>query len=542
MREPSHFAPHSALIDRFKSAISQIARTKNIHLVHIEQPESSLSQGPYFLHCGSLQQAYRLYPDTAGAFVVATVPVENNHGSFRSLDASAYGEDYPSTLTVAVPSRLYFKKTDGQPYARLRLAIKDIIDLTGLKTGASSRAYTALHPPRSTTAQTIQRLIDLGFVIVGKLKTTQFADSEWPTSDWVDYHAPFNPRRDGYLTTSGSNAGSAAAVAAYDWLDISIGTDTLGSIRAPVAAQGVFGMRSSLDAASFSGIVPYSPRFVTIGGFARTASEFKALAEALYGPGRTTTKPEVQKPTKILYPSDYWPVQNGPSQELFDAFIGRPEDYLGVKRTALSLEKLWEQHRPDGIWNGLFRDFLPEYEARFGKPPVLNPQLRFKIEYLPSITPEQQAEAVRRLKVYQGWFYEHAMPPADEQGNVSSPLVLPWTTGEPDYRDRDRNGPQRFTGTVFFFYNIGPYAEAPELIITGEAFLCQISVEAKLLTHMSTVGSTPYISKFTGRTERLPAALGLLGNTGSDVALARLVSDMLESLNGGEAEVTVIDC
>jgi Asp-tRNA(Asn)/Glu-tRNA(Gln) amidotransferase A subunit family amidase len=134
---------------------------------------------------------------------------------------------------VAVPSRLYFTKTDEKPYAGLRLAVKDIMDLKGLKTGASSLAYTALHPPRAASAKTVQRLVDLGFVIVGKDKTTQFADSEWPTSDWVDYHGSFNPRGDGYLATSGSSVGSAAAVAAYDWLDFSLGTDGTSSLQRP---------------------------------------------------------------------------------------------------------------------------------------------------------------------------------------------------------------------------------------------------------------------------------------------------------------------
>lgn len=101
-----------------------------------------------------------------------------------------------------------------------------MIDLKGLKTGASSRAYTELYPTKEANAETIQRLIGLGFVLVGKLKTTQFADSEWPTRDWVDYHGPFNPRGDGYLTPSGSSAGSASAVSSYAWLDYSLGTDS----------------------------------------------------------------------------------------------------------------------------------------------------------------------------------------------------------------------------------------------------------------------------------------------------------------------------
>lgn len=42
----------------------------------------------------------------------------------------------------------------------------------------------------------------------------------------VDYQAPFNPRGDGYLIPGGSSSGSAAAAASYDWLDISICTDS----------------------------------------------------------------------------------------------------------------------------------------------------------------------------------------------------------------------------------------------------------------------------------------------------------------------------
>jgi hypothetical protein len=40
------------------------------------------------------------------------------------------------------------------------------------------------------------------------------------------------------------------------------------------------------------------------------------------------------------------------------------------------------------------------------------------------------------------------------------------------------------------------------------------------------------VSKFTGRTERLPAAIGLVGAEGSDVALAQLVSNFLEEDEG----------
>ena len=86
------------------------------------------------------------------------------------------------------------------------------------------------------------------------------------------------------------------------------------------------------------------------------------------------------------------------SQSVFDAFIRRLEDFLGIKRTLINFEDLWSQTRPDDInstlndfvehvfewaanpdqWNGFFRGFVEEFDSRMGKPPVLNPQLRFK--------------------------------------------------------------------------------------------------------------------------------------------------------------------
>lgn len=51
---------------------------------------------------------------------------------------------------------------------------------------------------------------------------------EHPTQS-VDYQAPFNPRGDGYLIAGGSSGGNAAAVAAYDWLDVALCTDSESS-------------------------------------------------------------------------------------------------------------------------------------------------------------------------------------------------------------------------------------------------------------------------------------------------------------------------
>ena len=145
--------------------------------------------------------------------------------SFLPLSLSAF----EAVGTVAVPSHLHYPRNTEKPLNGLRLAVKDIFDLNGVRTAASNRSFRDLYPPRTKTAGTIQRLIDQGAIIVGKTKTTTFADRELATSDWIDTHSPFNPRGDGYIWGGGSSTGSAAAVAAYDWLDFAVGIDSEAS-------------------------------------------------------------------------------------------------------------------------------------------------------------------------------------------------------------------------------------------------------------------------------------------------------------------------
>lgn len=100
--------------------------------------------------------------------------------------------------TIAVPSRLYSKYSPNRPLAGARLCLKDIFRLKGVKTTMMSRAFTALHEPEHESADYVTKLLDLGAVIVGKTKMTQFASSDEPTDQWIDFHCPFNPRGDMY--------------------------------------------------------------------------------------------------------------------------------------------------------------------------------------------------------------------------------------------------------------------------------------------------------------------------------------------------------
>jgi len=84
--------------------------------------------------------------------------------------------------------------------------------VAGLKTGCGNRAYFRLYPPAAANTFAVERLVEMGAIIVGKTPTSQFANGESSTADWVDQFCPFNPRGDGYQDPSSSSSGSGASM------------------------------------------------------------------------------------------------------------------------------------------------------------------------------------------------------------------------------------------------------------------------------------------------------------------------------------------
>lgn len=155
---------------------------------------------------------------------------------------SAYGH---RNRCVAVPSRLYFTRTKELPLAGLRLSVKDVFHLKGVVTTNGNRAYESLYGEQGVSSAAVQAAIDKGAVIVGKATTVEFAGAQEVEGDWADFRYPKNPRADGYLRATGSSVGSACGMAAYPWLDGSLGSDCGGSVRDPAVVFGVPGFRAS---------------------------------------------------------------------------------------------------------------------------------------------------------------------------------------------------------------------------------------------------------------------------------------------------------
>ena len=63
------------------------------------------------------------------------------------------------------------------PLSGLRFGVKDLFDVAGYPTGGGSPFLLAMSGIKSTTAPTVQRLLDAGAAMVGKTVTDEFAFS-----------------------------------------------------------------------------------------------------------------------------------------------------------------------------------------------------------------------------------------------------------------------------------------------------------------------------------------------------------------------------
>lgn len=413
-----------------------------------------LTSGPYFLSpsTGEVYQAYRLYSDVQGAFTEGIIAADNN--AYSILDASIPGVQ---SLTIGVPSRLYFTKTTEKPLAGVRFGIKDIYDIAGIRTSCCNRAYYNLYPEKNVTAPTVQRLIDAGAVIVGKMKTSQFANGESATADWVDYHAPFNARGDGYQDPSSSSAGPGAGCGAYEWLDITVGSDTGGSIRNPAQVNGCFGNRPTHDLVSLDGVMPMSPALDTPGFLTRDPYLWHEAAKVMY---ETNITSNIKAFPKKLYTIDFPETPSSEAEEILVDFAKKVQSFLKGNLTGLDLSKTWAANPPAEAGNASIIDYLgdtyavlisqqqhklvtvpffKDYAAAFdGRQPAVDPAAKIRWDWgQNNISSSALDDHLHRKAVFVDWWKKNGNRP-DQETCSDSILLYPGTLGETNYRNAYR--------------------------------------------------------------------------------------------------------
>lgn len=165
--------------DHLSEDAEQYLHAMGADVLYYSGPNSSPPSGPYLFHpSGKITRVYRLYRDHNFAF--ETPVTEGPNGSYVPM-TGAVDTDANGALSIAVPSRLYYPApTKGKPLSGKRLVVKDNYDLKGIRTIAGSRAIRELNNPADENAPSLQMVIDLGAVVIGKVKTTQVALGEVP--------------------------------------------------------------------------------------------------------------------------------------------------------------------------------------------------------------------------------------------------------------------------------------------------------------------------------------------------------------------------
>nr|ODN88537.1 hypothetical protein L204_06392 [Cryptococcus depauperatus CBS 7855] len=478
-----------AIAEALSADVIDYLKSRSLMLCVLEG-DVDVPEGPYFVVHQNLHQAWRIYTDQLGAFSTTVIPddthVTTTQGShtrlFRSLQASAFtGSD----AGVAVPSRLYFKRSSEKPLNGMRIAVKDNIHLNGVVTGLGSKAFAELYGHQTESAQFLQLLISKGAVIVGKTKLSAYAGSEIPPCQCIDYFPPWNPRGDGYQGPSGSSSGAAASIAGYDWLDFSICTDTTGSLRFPATSHGVWGLRASWMSIPVEGIVSACELFDTVGLLARTTSKIQDVVTAL-----GTSEDHGDWPTRILYPTDWFPVNDVRQQRMNDAFVKALEDLLGVTHTKISLTEEWTKSCPedlcekslydleamavvlnryDGYHN--FDEFRSQYRERFHKEPYASPSHTDRWKQGAENTPEERKNAFDMILRFRKWVFEHVFSVGND-GRCRTILVVPHGRPGANYRDVK---PEVDSSPLFTISMMG----APQVVVPStELTLLQVAQDA----------------------------------------------------------------
>jgi aspartyl-tRNA(Asn)/glutamyl-tRNA(Gln) amidotransferase subunit A len=200
--------------------------------------------------------------------------------------AARAGEERVFTKLYAEVARAAADASDARKRADVTLgpldgtivSVKDLFDVAGEPTTAGSlMRKTAM--PASRDAATVSRLRQAGAVIIGKTNMTEFAFTA--IGDNMHYGTPGNAV-DASRIPGGSSSGAGVSVGEAT-SEISIGSDTGGSVRIPASLNGVVGFKPTARRVPLTGAFPLSATLDSIGPLARTVVQCAAADAVMAG-------------------------------------------------------------------------------------------------------------------------------------------------------------------------------------------------------------------------------------------------------------------
>ena len=182
-------------------------------------------------------------------------------------DFNALIEEYPST----------------NDKSKINIVIKDNIDIKDSITSAGSIALKDNIAQKN--AFLIEKLLNNGFHIKGKANLSEWANfrSTKSVSGWSSINGQTTHHLNPKYNPCGSSSGSAVAVAS-GIVEVSIGTETNGSITCPASVAGIVGMKPTVGLVSRTGIIPIAESQDTAGPMGKTVHIVARTLQAISGP------------------------------------------------------------------------------------------------------------------------------------------------------------------------------------------------------------------------------------------------------------------
>lgn len=206
------------------------------------------------------------------------------------------------------------------PLHGLPIAVKDSIDTADLPTTNGTASLRDVRP--TADAEVVALAVDAGAIVFGKTNLTELSFG-W-TSNNGHFGAVHNPYAHDRVP-GGSSGGSAAAVAACI-VPLSLGADTLGSIRIPASFCGVVGFRPTLGRYPNGGVFGLTQgQLDQVGPLSRSVADIALFDGAITGDDAPLDQHSLEG-ARIGVPAYYYAGLEDSVREVTDASLDRLRD------------------------------------------------------------------------------------------------------------------------------------------------------------------------------------------------------------------------